>query len=324
VNSLDHSKSLILQNLNECNIGLNDLKNMAVLNVGTGREAIVFANLGAREVIHFDIVEKGIESLERYKNNKPTLNVIRSYCRDVCQPFDGIYIEKIDFVYLNGVLHHLHSPSKFVRNISPYLHEKSKLFFRIYNGGSFHFFVIDFIKKIIRSNMKPIILKKLPEDSTETGSFYTYNTTLLDHFMVPTLKLFDVMELDDYWRILGAKAMHPTCFKNENHEEVGLSTTGISLFYQMQSLGPHVVKEIEFPKHKDQLWDVSFESPEIQKTVKHIKQFLGRLGELTDDEIVDLSLECYELAYSSIFVKSSTEERHQTFRRILRTVLPEM
>lgn len=49
------TRNLILKNLGEIGLSISELPSINVLNVGTGREALVFHELGAKQIFHFDV-----------------------------------------------------------------------------------------------------------------------------------------------------------------------------------------------------------------------------------------------------------------------------
>ena len=70
-NQDNNAQKYILNSLKKLKIKKKDLKNKKVFNIGTGREARVFAKLGA-EVTHLDLGKQTVKELKKWarKNKK--------------------------------------------------------------------------------------------------------------------------------------------------------------------------------------------------------------------------------------------------------------
>ena len=62
--AMTHASTIISSNLNELGVAAGSLHKLSVLNVGTGREALVFHQLGAGKVFHFDVSSRSVQNLQ--------------------------------------------------------------------------------------------------------------------------------------------------------------------------------------------------------------------------------------------------------------------
>ena len=60
-----------MTNLERLGVSSHLLKKMNVLDIGTGRQSLVFHELGANNIFHFDISDKSVEALTKLK--KPNI-----------------------------------------------------------------------------------------------------------------------------------------------------------------------------------------------------------------------------------------------------------
>ena len=79
---LEYYKSIISIDLNRIGI-LNNIKKLAIMDVGTGRQAIALCKLGAKSVDHYDISLTNIKNLKNFirKNKLP----LKSKHADICK-----------------------------------------------------------------------------------------------------------------------------------------------------------------------------------------------------------------------------------------------
>ncbi len=139
----------IKNDLKKMGISLSKLKDMTVLDIGSGNQAIVFSELGARRVVHLDISLQHVSHLKRYINANNISN-ISTYMMDVTE--EELPDVKFDLVYLKGVYHHFAIPSKFLLKIKKNLNPGGILFFLYYRSGSFDRFLNSFLRKVVKKD----------------------------------------------------------------------------------------------------------------------------------------------------------------------------
>ena len=308
------ARNLILKNLGEIGLSISELPSTNVLNVGTGREAVVFHELGAKQIFHFDVSDKSVKILNQL-NQQDEFKNIHSRQLDICRT-EGLGIEeKIDFVYLNGVLHHLHNPENAIRNFCTVISPNAKLFFRIYRSGSFAFFLVDFIRKFIRYEDSKLTTEIFESKFGSLSSSVLYND-MYDDFFVPVLNLFDPRSIDDFFLKQGCNLPVQKSFAEYDHSSNGRDGQGWSLYYDL----PEQINydDVSFPSSIDQMDDLDYKEPTINKTVKMMRQSLPYIIGSNDEERISLALDLYKR--SQLYLSEqhhSFEENHAAIQEFL-------
>ena len=132
-------KNNILNNdIKVLGINVDDLKRWTVLNIGTGREAVVFSSLGAKIVEHYDLSEQHVKQTKDYAEKMDLVN-LKSFQADVVM--ETLPVEMYELVYTNGVVHHFSDPVKGIVNLVNSLKKKGYMYLRFYRSGTFKWFV---------------------------------------------------------------------------------------------------------------------------------------------------------------------------------------
>lgn len=109
------------------------LAGKTVLDVGSGYQALILAELGARRVCHFDISPRQVAWLQGQGAQRGD-GVIVSQCRDIVQGMGAL--PPLDLVFLVGVYHHLQDPARVLQQVAPCLRPGGKIFIRCYRSGT--------------------------------------------------------------------------------------------------------------------------------------------------------------------------------------------
>ena len=74
-------QNVIERDLLKMGIDLKSLKDMVVMDVGTGRQAIAFHRFGTKKVDHYDISEQNVIKMQEYiKNNALFKSIESKHC----------------------------------------------------------------------------------------------------------------------------------------------------------------------------------------------------------------------------------------------------
>ena len=317
------ASAIIQKNLEEIGISPEQLKTLQVLNVGTGREAMAFHRLGAKAVFHFDISGKSVSILSKLRRADPAFRNIHTRRLDVCDP-SGLRLEAgIDFVYLNGVLHHLHDPAAAVRNIAAVLNPSAKCFFRIYRSGCLGFYVTDFIRRFIRYQDRREVMRQFallyPQPSEASRLLYV---DLYDNFFVPVLQLYDPVQVDAYFERLGFRACVAQRHAAYDHADTRPSGQGVSLYYERRGSARAGRRPAPFPPHIDQLQGIAYRESHIQATNALMSEFLARAGRLSQQARVKTAVALYERSQLyRINHRVTSEQKHEELQEALATAL---
>jgi len=129
---------------------LNYLKDKTVLDIGTGIQSLVFSEAGCKKIYHFDINERQVNWLNTICAKKNISN-IHSKCLDISTGIGKV--DKIDFAFVIGILHHLESPSSFLNSLIKSLSPSGKILLRCYRSGTWSRWLAAHLRKAI-SEMK--------------------------------------------------------------------------------------------------------------------------------------------------------------------------
>ena len=138
------------------NIGLSQLKNMNVFNIGTGRESRFFASKNAN-VTHVDISKENVRSL----NNWAKIN--RKKVKSISGNIEKINLgeNKFDIIFLAGIYQHLRKPAYCLSKFINALKINGKMYMGFYRSGEFKYFIVDAIRYILGSRNNLNDLKKV-------------------------------------------------------------------------------------------------------------------------------------------------------------------
>jgi len=162
---IDTYKTQILRDLCRMKIQ-NHIKNMNVLDVGTGRQALAFCDLGVKKVDLYDISKNNIRNFKKF--NKNYSKIINSYCMDIGSDSFFKINKKYDLIYLHGVIQHVENPIKVIRNLSLKLEVNGFLWFYHYQLGSFETILSYLVKFLVnKSNLNIDYIYKNLSDRLE-------------------------------------------------------------------------------------------------------------------------------------------------------------
>ena len=317
--AMDVAMARVTKNLSEFSISASDLGGMNVLNVGPAREAMALHRLGAKNIFHFDISDLAVGAVQRAKSAGSAFDNIQSVQRDLCA-IDPLPIRGgVDFVYLSGILHHLHDPSQALANIFACLNPHAKLFFRIYRSGSLYYFCCNFIRKFITYDDRDAVMAEFHKQYREPrpDAQILYNG-VWDDFFVPVLNLYQPSAVDRFFSERGFSNVVPHCIPDYDHGNARHDGQGVSLFYQGDE-GPYEeVPKNSFPTHVDQLSGIAYREASIQKTVQAMKEFIGIAPTLTAAQRAKVAITVHRLGHirtDASYV--SAGKQHERIRTVL-------
>ncbi len=321
--TLSHAQEIIGKNLKEMSISHEEIKRMNVFNIGPSREAIALHSLGARAVYHFDISEIAVGSILKLKEQNSCFGNIYSRQTDICLKQDLSIGEKIDMVYLAGVLHHLYDPKTAIQNIFRPLSVKPKLFFRIYRSGSLAFFIVDFIRKFIGWSDKDMVINIFQEKFKDKGQAADFlYKDMYDDFFVPVLKLYDPEKVNAFFHKYGLEPITGQKFPKYDHADTSASGQGWSLCYGGRDFKYNGSINTEFPGHVDQMTGINYQESHIRSTIKLMEQFLKLCNILPMQLKVNTALDLYEISQLyRMKNKVSSEDRHAKIQQIITNTL---
>ena len=315
---IEYEKKKIKKNIKEMALEISDLKNLTMLNIGTGIESFIFHELGTKKIYHYDISDIPVNNLNRL--NKTDSRYHNLYSKKMNMVKDKLSVpEGIDLVYLAGVVHHFLDPKKGLDNILLNMNKNARIFLRNYRTGTLIFFIADFVRKFIShdfiKDLDMVCRERFgdfPMNHVEFfNNLYTYLWGLCgDHGFVPSLHLLDKKKLDNYFESNGFENLHPHKLSEYNHDDLdsyALSQTNF-IFRKKTSRTGKIYGQ--FPKHIDQLNDVCYRENYIVKTVEMMKAALPKLKTIDSKERIKLMVELFFIADSYRFIKVFLNGKH--------------
>lgn len=194
-----HSKKVIIDDLATLNMTPADLAGMRVLDIGIGRQALVFHLLGANEVDHFDISNEHVNFFRRYIA-KHNISKVTSTQADITRV--PLTTARYDFVYLNGIIQHFDSVEDGLKNLARATRTDGLLWLYFYRSGSFKRFVVEMLRELIDAS-------DLEQTRDMACALYGCEreekivSQIMDDVFVPFARLFSVDQILETMRLLG-------------------------------------------------------------------------------------------------------------------------
>ncbi|MBN1817462.1 MAG: methyltransferase domain-containing protein [Sedimentisphaerales bacterium] len=318
--AMDQARRIVRKNLAESGIQPEQLAGINVLNIGTGREAVVFHELGARKIYHFDVSSKSVGNLNELTRQSSRFSNLQSRRVDICEAEDLGISERVDFVYLSGVLHHLHDPAGAMHTLFNVLNPDARLFFRIYRSGCLAFFVVDFIRRFIRfddAEQADRLFHREWGDTPDSGVLYQ---DLYDDFFVPVLRLFDPEQVNTWFGAHGFTPILKQSFPLYDHADASHAGQGWSLNYRLGE--PRLMRRIHlpFPDHVDQWTDIPYAQDCIHETIRLMRQFLA--ASMKPEQRLMTALKLYKASQLYRSPKQvNVWENHERLQKILQEAI---
>jgi len=228
IENLDNnSEKYIKKSLKIMKISPKSLKNKTVFNIGTGREAKVFAKYGAL-VTHLDIGKETVKEVKRW--NKKTKKKIKTFSGDI-NDFN-LGLKKFDIIFLAGIYQHLKNPAYCLIKFLNALKVNGIMYLGFYRTGEFKYFIVDTIRYLVNKKLLPKI-RELNSIIYCTGHLNHYQSSrVMDDFFVPYKHNFHPRDVIHDIKKLGGEILY---FDNDmreyNHESKNYFTIGGDRIY---------------------------------------------------------------------------------------------
>ena len=302
-NEVKHFEKNLNKNLKE--IGLKNIKELSVLNAGTGLEALVLQKKKFKRIYLADINKKGINIINnlKKKNKRKYGNIFAKKLdfvkNDLIKNFPGI---SYDLAYFQGVCHHFSDPAEGITNIIRALNKNGVFFMRNYASGSLNFFMVDFVRKFIKfEDMKVfnqvfsvffnMLIKKnfiIISQSDKSNAKKYFRTFCGDHLFVPYLFLYKVSDVDKFLRASGCIKIRNFETRNYFFKKKDLGNSNISFIYKK-------VKNVKSNNkiklnHIDQMKDIKYKEKYILDLISLLNKKLLKIRKLSSKTRVNLAI----------------------------------
>lgn len=306
---IKNTKKNILKNLKQSKIDFKDLKKKNILNIGTGLESVVFNKIGAKKIYHFDLSNRAVKNLKKLSKKKNFTNIIsnrKNVVKEKC-----ITSEKVDFVFLQGVIHHFNNVEKGLLNIIPNIKVGGTIFLRIYKSGSISYFYVDLMRKFLDFNSLKLfdkIFKKRFKvitnlSGTIKNDFYNYlYNHCIDNLFVPSFFLIDKKSLISFFKKNGFKNIYQDTYKEYFHDDLK-NKKFISSSFIFKKIKNKKIFNVKI-KHIDQLYSIKYKEKNIKSLVNFLKKKIEKIKRLSNEEKINLAIDLFIIVEAIRFKNS--------------------
>ncbi len=197
--ALEKYRKRVLRELTWIGIEPDQLQNYTCLDVGTGYQAIVLAELGCRQVFHRDISHQQVQWLQDYCDMHGVKN-IDSQQADLMSHW--VLPEALDLSFIVGVYHHLADPPQFLRALWERSREGGQIFLRCYRSGTWSRWLCAHLRRISHHSTAEQIQAKYLQmhGDVKDGQFLG---DMLDDLFVAEWKCFHPRQFHHDAEVLG-------------------------------------------------------------------------------------------------------------------------
>lgn len=176
-----------------------------VLDIGTGLQSVVFAELGCARVSHIDIELGHVQWLREYCRRFGLSN-ISSRQADVTEGLADI--TQVDLAFVDGVLHHLSRPERFIGHLVGAMAPRGEMMFRCYRADSFSRFVVAHLRPFAQLTTTDA-LRWAVASFDASGAAQQFESDLIDDLMVKTWSCFEHEQFVQDANLLGFQWLCP-------------------------------------------------------------------------------------------------------------------
>ena len=140
-------RASISGDLDRAGIPISALKDWHVMDVGTGRQALAFLQMGAQRVDHFDLASENVAAVSAHIATMPDSDRLTTTCCDLVSADLGR--EQFDFIYLNGIVQHFSDVGRGIVNCIRALKPRGLMWLYFYRSGSFDQFITYSLRRLV-------------------------------------------------------------------------------------------------------------------------------------------------------------------------------
>ena len=306
-----------------------DLRGMNVLNIGTGREALIFQKLGADHVTHLDIARQNLENTQRYAKRMGFQNVstIHGDVENVKLP-----LERYDLIFLAGIYQHIQTPARALVNLSRTLASGGRMYLGFFRSGEWKYFIVDAIRHLISRDLFSCVKNQIALTCSFGQKRHYQTTRMLDDFFVPCQHKFHPSDVIHDAQLVGLGVYHfDNDFREYQHEGNGYFSIGGDRIYLVKErptpdLDPQRLQTV---CGRHQLWDVPYQEEIILSNVDLIRKLKAYVdhGLISREDLAALVINLYRFTrpfdpeHDEYYQISLQKGRHQALQEFLTNVV---
>ena len=170
------NRELLLQRMTP-----SDIQGRVVFDIGSGYQALIFSEMGARQVFHVDISQRQVAHLQHLCKELNVTN-IQSECVDVMSAVGSVQSWDLAFVY--GVWHHLPAPQRLLFSLLERAAPSARLLLRVYRSGTWSRWLTAHLRTLATDH-NPEQLSALFHQLFPLEGAKSFLADLLDDLLVP-------------------------------------------------------------------------------------------------------------------------------------------
>lgn len=305
----------IAQSLKILGLSNTDLAKLRVLNIGSGREAMIFQQLGAAHVTLLDIAKGNIENTGRWVREKGLTNVSMIYA-DIERT--QLRADQYDLIFLAGVYQHIQTPAKALIHLARALTPGGKMYLGFYRSGEWKYFIVDAVRHLITRELFACLKRKIALSCSFGNPTHYQMARMLDDFFVPCMHKFRPRDVIHDAGLVGLGVWHfDNDFREYHHEGQGYFSIGGDRIYFVKESTPAAIPPIDRFKTVrglNQLVDVPYEEPLIRDNLQLIETLRTYIEHrlIPPDDVAVLAINLYR------FTRPFEPERDEYYQRSLR------
>ena len=311
-------------------ISPDDLGKFSVLNIGSGREAVIFQQLGAAQVTHLDIAKSNTENTRRYAQRMGIEN-LSSVHADI--QTTELPDEHFDLIFLAGIYQHIHNPAKALINLSRMLKVGGKMYLGFFRSGEWKYFIVDTIRYLITRDLFSCVKSKIALSCSFGQAMHYQMIRTLDDFFVPCQHKFHLRDVIHDANRVGLGIFHfDNDFREYAHEGSGYFSIGgdrIYLSKEKPLTAVPALEELQTRQGRHQLRDVPYQEEIIRSNIDLIERLrtLVDHGIIPQDDLAVLAINLYRFTRPFVpeqdeyYQRSIQNGRHKTFHEYLTNVI---
>lgn len=309
------------RDMNKSGIALEKIKNFDVMDVGTGRQSIVFSSkFGAKSVSHHDASPENVERVKQYIAARPDSRMTTT-CVDLVE--DKLSKEKFDLVYLNGIVQHFSNVEKGLLNCMQAAKVGGLLWLYFYRSGSFVYFVNQMVRDLIKdtANIDEYYQSAMMLYG-DTAKPNTYVSGIMEDMFYPYIHLYTAQTYFDFvnfcgFEVISSSKLDPfgrAVDHEYNYHSVVLTCRKLK---STPETLPDDFKARLTPQQAVNELVLEYEDPDIAKTVGVYNEIKKKIAERNagGKAVMALAFKLYHFMRSS---NDNKHVKHEKLQQILR------
>lgn len=328
---VNHALKYIHESLDMLKITPCQLRSMHILDIGTGRQAVIFSRLGAKKVFHFDISKRHIDQTRKYCTKHHIRN-ITSVHGDLTK--DKLLTKQFDFAFAAGIYQHIQIPARGMANFAQSLKINGQLYMGFYRSGDWRWF----ISAMIREGIK---FADFWETKNKITAFFSLGKRnhfqvgrMLDDFFVPSQNCFHPRDILADLNTCGLKLYNiENDMRDYNHEGATYFTVGADRVYATKI--KHVPyeklleKNFKTAKGIDQLYGIEYKAPLIKENIYLWFELINlrKYGIISAEQWRDILVNLYRFArpweprHDDYYIRATKQGRDKTLNEFLQNLM---